>query len=40
VTHALDDSSMATASRAFSDRVRSHPGVKDAVAHIESLMNR
>lgn len=40
VTHALGDSSMATASRAFSDRARSHPGVKEAVAHIERLMNR
>ncbi len=40
VTHALGDSSMATASRAFSDRARSHPGVKEAVEHIERLMNR
>ena len=40
VTHALGDSSMATASRAFCDRARSHPGVKEAVEHIERLMNR
>jgi len=38
VTDALGDSSMATASRAFSERAKSHPGVEEAVEHIERLM--
>ena len=38
VTNALGDSNMASASRAFSERAKSHPGVEEAVKHIERLM--
>jgi MGT family glycosyltransferase len=38
VTEALRDSSMATVSRAFAERVKTHPGVEEAVKHIERLM--
>ena len=38
VTAALGDSAMAAASRAFSQRVESHPGIEEAVERIESLM--
>ena len=38
ITNALGDSKMAASGRAFADRVRSHPGLVEAIERIEGLL--